>query len=90
MPSETPPIICASRPRGLTTSPASTAMTALVTRGPVTASRICRFTVSGRQSISTRTRVAPLYSEWIAMPWAVPAGIDRPHFPTSATLRSTP
>jgi len=37
MPSDRPPIICAFRPVGLITSPASTAITALVTRGPVTA-----------------------------------------------------
>ena len=80
-----PPCICASRPIGLITSPASTAMTALVTRGPVTALRTFLSTVRGRQSISTRTAVQPLYSLWTAMPWAVPSGIFRPQFPRSAT-----
>ena len=68
MPSMKPPSICAARPRGLITSPASTAKTTLVTRGPVTAFGTLRLTVSGRQSISTRHAVAPLYSLWMAMP----------------------
>ena len=70
MPSMIPPIICASRPRGLTTRPTSTAKTTLVTRGPVTASRILRPTVVGRASISTSAAEQPWYSLWIPMPWA--------------------
>lgn len=89
VPSMTPPIICASRPRGLTARPTSTAKTALVTRGPVTPSRMGRLTVSGRQSISTRAALTDLYSAWNAMPCAVPAGIARPHAPASATFAGT-
>ena len=64
-------------------------MTTLVTRGPVTVSLPrSRLTVCGRQSISTRTAVQPLYSLWIATPWAVPLGILRPQLPSLATLRS--
>jgi hypothetical protein len=73
----------------LTAKPTSTATTALVTRGPVTASRILRLTVPGRQSISTMVATAPLYSLCTAMPCAIPLGSDRPHLPTSAALFST-
>ena len=89
MPSLMPPCIWASRPRGLIGSPASIANVTRVTLGPVTASRTLRLTVLGRQSISTRQAVAPLYSSWIAMPCAVPGFIALPHWPTSATLSST-
>ena len=81
MPSLMPPCICASSPRGLTARPTSTAKVTRVTRGPVTASRICRPAVAGRVSISTRQAETPLYSLWMAMPCAVPAGIALPHSP---------
>lgn len=89
MASEMPPIIWASRPRGLTARPTSTAQTTLVTRGPVTAPGIFRPVVSGRQSISASIATAEWYSVWTAMPWAVPAGMALPQSPTSATLSRT-
>ena len=33
--------------------------------------------------------MAPLYSLWMAMPCAVPAGIERPQSPSSAARSST-
>jgi hypothetical protein len=62
MPSCTPPIICASRPRGLTANPASTTTRTFVTRGPVTPSATGLLAVAGVQSISARTAIAPWYS----------------------------
>ena len=84
-----PPIICASRPSGLIGRPTSTAYTTLVTRGPVKPSLTLRLTVAGVQSISTRHAARPLYSLWIAIACAVPDGIERPQFPSWATLSST-
>ena len=70
-------------------SPTSMAKVTRVTRGPVTALRICRPVVAGRVSISTRQAETPLYSLWIAIPCAVPAGIGLPHSPACATVSRT-
>ena len=90
MPSLIPPCICASRPRGLIDEADVDGEDDLgdARTGDAVAD-LSRLTVAGRQSISTRQALTPLYSLWIAIPCAVPGGIVRPQSPTSATLSST-
>jgi hypothetical protein len=73
IPSIAPPIIWAWSPSALIGSPTSTAITTLVTRGPVKPSATVRFTVAGRQLISTRQAARLLYSLWMAIRCAVEA-----------------